>query len=187
MGSIRSIRDNVMHYDALLKELLALHKIPNMIVHLWNVTSNDHAQSGIEIFEKLQDLGFYSLIFLAQALGKQNILDPLRIGVVSTHLQEVTGEEVLCPEKATVLGPCKVIPQEYPNISCLSIDLVIPPSGTPHEEKLIDQLIAELVAKPSDAVVAYRGNHRWVQTFEAVRLDGQRSTHQCGCAKVESI
>jgi acyl transferase domain-containing protein len=165
-------------YDALLKELLAFNKLPNMIVHLWNVTSNDHAQSGIDVFERLQDLGFCSLIFLAQALGKQNILDPIRIWVVSTNIQEVTGEEVLCPEKATVLGPCKVIPQEYPNISCLSIDIVLPQSGTSHEEELIDQLMAEIVAKPSDSVVAYRGNHRWVQTFEAVRVNSKT-----GCAK----
>jgi len=160
------------HYDALLKELVAFHKIPNMIVHLWNVPSHDHSPSRIDLFEKLQDLGFYSLIFLAQALGKQNIMDPLRIGVISSQIQEVAGEEVLCPEKATVLGPCKVIPQEYPNISCLSVDIVNPPSGTPQEEKLIDQLIAELVVKTSDSVIAYRGNHRWVETFEAVRLDG---------------
>jgi acyl transferase domain-containing protein/acyl carrier protein len=158
-------------YDALLKELVALQKIPNRMVHLWNVTSNDHSQSGTSVFEKLQDLGFYSLIFLAQAFGKQSILDPLRIGVISTNIQEVTGEEVLYPEKATVLGPCKVIPQEYPHISCLSIDIGIPASGTFQEEKLVDQLIAEIVARPSDSIVAYRGNYRWVETFKAVRLD----------------
>jgi acyl transferase domain-containing protein/acyl carrier protein len=160
-------------YNALLKALLALKKSPSMIVHLWNVTADEQARSGVEVFEQLQDVGFYSLLFLAQALGKQNVTDPVRIGVVSTQMQEVTGEEVLCPEKATVLGPCKVIPQEYPNISCLSIDLVLPRAGTSHEATLIDRLIADLVAKPSDTVMAYRGPHRWVQSFEAVRLDGQ--------------
>ena len=58
------------------KNFVALQKIPNMIVHLWNVTSHDHAQSGIDVFEKLQDLGFYSLIFLAQALGKAEYYGP---------------------------------------------------------------------------------------------------------------
>ena len=173
MVSIPSIPDNVMTMMPYSKNFSHYIRSPTVIVHLWNVTPHDHTQSGIDVFEKLQDLGFYSLIFLAQALGKQNILDPLRIGVVSTHIQEVTGEEALCPEKATVLGPCKVIPQEYPNISCLSIDIVMPQSGTSQEEKLIDQLIAEIVAKPSDSVIAYRGNHRWVETFEAVRLDGK--------------
>jgi acyl transferase domain-containing protein/acyl carrier protein len=160
-------------YDTLLKELLALHKIPNRIIHLWNVTPHDYTHSGINIFEELQDLGFYSLISLVQALIKQTIMDPVRIGVVSTRLQEVTGEEVLCPEKATVLGPCKVIPQEYPHISCLSIDVIIPQSGTLQKEKLIDQLIAEIVVKTSDSIIAYRGNHRWVETFEPLRPDGK--------------
>ena len=159
-------------YDTLLKELLTQKKIPKTILHLWNVTPSEPTQTGSAGFERFQELGFYSLLFLAQALGKQNIMTPLRIGVVSNHLQEVTGEEVLCPEKATLLGPCKVIPQEYPNISCLSIDLVLPQSGTWQNAKVIDQLIAELVvAKPSDVVIAYRGQHRWVQTFEAVYLD----------------
>jgi acyl transferase domain-containing protein/thioesterase domain-containing protein/acyl carrier protein len=160
-------------YAVLLKELVGLNKIPNMIIHLWNIISNDHAQSAMDTFQTLQDLGFCSLISLAQALGKQNILHPLRIGVVSTHIQQVTGEEVLCPEKATVLGPCKVIPQEYPNISCLSIDISMPQSGTPQEAKLIDHLLAEMVEKQSDSVIAYRGDHRWVETFQAVRLEGK--------------
>jgi acyl transferase domain-containing protein/acyl carrier protein len=166
-------------YDALLKDLLGRRKIPSMIVHLWNVTADDPPHGGIDVFEQLQAVGFYSLISLVQALAKQKLTDPIRIGVVSTHLQEVTGEEVLCPEKATLLGPCKVIPQEYPHISCLSIDLVLPQAGTADEKTLIDQLIAELLAKPSDTVIAYRGKHRWVQSFEALQLDTKaRPTHR---------
>jgi acyl transferase domain-containing protein/thioesterase domain-containing protein/acyl carrier protein len=158
-------------YGVLLTELRALDKIPQIIIHLWSVTPDNRKRSGSDVFENFQDLGFYSLLFLAQALAQQHIITPLRIGVVSNNLQEVTGEEVLYPEKATLLGPCKVIPQEYPHIRCLSIDIVLPQSGTWHEENLIDRLIAELAAKPPDVVLAYRGNRRWIQTFEAVRLD----------------
>jgi NAD(P)-dependent dehydrogenase (short-subunit alcohol dehydrogenase family)/acyl carrier protein len=64
-----------------------------------------------------------------------------------------------------------VIPQEYPNITCRSIDITIPKSGTWQEEKLINQLYAELALESSDFTVAYRGFHRWVQTFEPIRLD----------------
>jgi len=159
-------------YNALLNELRALDKIPKAIVHLWSVTQNGCIESGVEWVEKGQDLGFYSLLFLAQALGKQNFTDEFQIAVVSNNMQEVIGEEVLCPEKATAIGPVKVIPQEYPNISCRSIDVVIPPSGSRIEQKLIDQLLTELTAKSSNFVIAYRGNHRWVQTFEPVRFDG---------------
>lgn len=166
-------------YDALFEELCALDKTPKTIVHLWNVTPNEQAQSGIDLFEKSQEFGFYSLLFLTQALGKQNTTESLEIAVVSNNMQQVSDEEVLCPEKATVLGPCKVIPQEYPHISVRSIDVALPESGTLQQKKLIDQLIAELTAKTSDLVVAYRGEHRRVQTFESVRLNGvvEGTTH----------
>jgi len=152
-------------YEALVKALR--NRMPQMIVHLWSVTHHSTLE-GIEI-EKAQDLGFYSLLFLAQALGKQNVTDEIQIAVVSNHMQAVTGEEVLHPEKATVLGPVKVIGQEYPNLTCRSID--IPLSENENDPKLIAQLQAELTSKSSDQVIAYRGEYRWVQTFEPVRLD----------------
>jgi len=172
-------------YDALISELGEIDKHPQIIVHLWNVTPPDHAQSGFELFERAQDLGFYSLLFLAQALGsgKQQVADSLHIGVVSNNLQEVIGGEMLRPEKATLLGPCRVIPQEYSSITCCSIDIVVPESGTRQEEELIERLIEELAARPPDTVVAYRGKHRWVQAFEPVRLDdtkGQRLLRKRG-------
>ncbi len=149
-------------YDTLLKELIAQNKFPNTIVHLWNVTPVDNAQLNPAVVDKVQDLGFNSLLFLAQVLGKHNLTDQLHIAVISNNMQEVTGEEVLCPEKATIIGPVKVIPQEYPEISCRTIDVVIPSLvKTWQGEKLIDQLLNELEAQSSDLVIAYRGNHRW--------------------------
>ncbi|MFN6560835.1 MAG: SDR family NAD(P)-dependent oxidoreductase [Nostoc sp. ChiSLP01] len=158
-------------YNTLLNELRTLGKTPQTIVHLWNVTPNSEAELGLESIDKAQYLGFDSLLFLAQALGKQTINDKLHIAVVSNNMQEVTGVEVLCPEKATILGPVKVIAQEYPNISCCSIDVVIPPKGSSYEEELTEQLLAELTTQSGDRIIAYRGLHRWVQTFEPVQLD----------------
>lgn len=158
-------------YNTLLNELRTLGKTPQTIVHLWNVTPNSEAELELESIDKAQDLGFNSLLFLAQALGKQIINDKLQIAVVSNNMQEVTGAEVLCPQKATLLGPVKVIAQEYPNIGCCSIDVVIPPKGSWHEEELIEELLAGLTTQSSDKVIAYRGLHRWVQTFEPVQLD----------------
>jgi acyl transferase domain-containing protein/acyl carrier protein len=175
-------------YDALLNELLAQQKIPQTIVHLWTVTPSDlrypsgtpkanaaalryRTNSGLESVDTAQEKGFYSLLYLAQALGKQNPTHEFQIAVVSNNMQAVTGEELLCPEKATLLGPVKVMTQEYPNISCRSIDVVLPRPGSWQEEKLIDQLKKEIAAPTSDLIVAYRGSNRWVQTFEPIRLD----------------
>ncbi|MEM6398883.1 MAG: acyltransferase domain-containing protein, partial [Cyanobacteria bacterium P01_D01_bin.116] len=160
-------------YEVLFKELLTLNKTPNRIVHLWSVTPNLHPELSIESLEKSEYLGFYSLLFLAQAFGENNQTDSLEIAIISNNMQEVIGSDLLSPEKALVLGPCKVMPLEYPNINCRSIDVVIPAKESLQEEQLINQLLAELTTQTSDPVIAYRGNHRWVQDCEPVRLEGK--------------
>ncbi len=158
-------------YDALLSYLRSLNKLPSRIIHLWSVTPASKAQPTIASYEKAQVLGFYSLLFLAQALGRQNSTDALAIDIVSTGLQAVTGEETLCPEKAIILGPCRVIPQEYPHISCRSIDVRFADSDPFQQKRLINQLFTELKGKESDSIVSYRGAHRWVQKFDGVQLE----------------
>lgn len=169
-------------YDALIEELQFSGQIPDAIIHLWSITPTEQTTSGIEFFDNCQNAGFYSLLFLAQSLSKQNITQPVDILVVTNDIYDVTGLEKLCPEKATVLGMCKTIPQEYPNISCRSIDIVLPPAGTVAESQLLDQLLAELNAKEFESAIAYggrnaiayRGHHRWVQTYEPLRLDNDQ-------------
>jgi phthiocerol/phenolphthiocerol synthesis type-I polyketide synthase E len=164
-------------YQALLKDIGTVDDTAQTIVHLWNVTSNDQDLDA----EKILSRSFYSLIFLAQVLGEQLLTisrpderaeEQLKICVVSNNLQEVTGEENLCPEKATLLGPCRVITQEYRNITCQSIDVVVPEQAKPEFEQLLDQLLAEATdGGDSPLVVAYRWRHRWVQDFEQFKLN----------------
>ncbi len=158
-------------YDALIADLQALGQVPDAIVHLWSITPTDHIKSGIEFFESCQNPGFYSLLFLTQSLDKQDITQPIDILVVTNNLYDVTGTERLNPEKTTVIGMCKVIPQQYSNITCRSIDIVIPASESFLENQLIDQLLQELNTNSSDTVIAYRGHHRWIQTFEPFRCE----------------
>ncbi|KYC36602.1 polyketide synthase [Scytonema hofmannii PCC 7110] len=153
-------------YNTLLKELRAQDLTPKRIIHLWSVTQSEPTD-----FNTAQEQGFYSLLFLAQALGKQNFTDELQLAVISNNVQAVTGVENVCPEKATVLGLVKVIPQEYSNIRCRSIDVLIPSPGGWQEEKFVEQLLNELRANSPDSAIAYRGLERWVQTFEPVQLD----------------
>lgn len=149
-------------YLALLQELAANDLKPGRILHLLNVTG------GITTAE-LQERSFYSLIYLAQALEEHGTREPLHLCVISDGMQSVTGEESLYPEKALALGPCRVIPQEYEHVLCRSVDIVI---GTDRSalERLCKQLIAECASEDKESVVAYRGAHRWVQTFEPLRL-----------------
>ena len=74
-----------------------------------------------------------------------------------------------CPEKAIILGPCKVIPLEHPHIACRLIDVVVPePVGWQQSD--VDRLLYEITSSSADPVICYRKNQRWVPFFEPVRL-----------------
>ncbi|MBD2592896.1 SDR family NAD(P)-dependent oxidoreductase [Nostoc spongiaeforme FACHB-130] len=163
-------------YDTLIKQLHNLGQIPQKITHLWNITSYNSQISDLENFAATQDISFWSLLFLIQALGEQNLSQSVAINVVSNNMQQVLDEEYLCPQKATILGLCKVIPQEYAHISCRSIDITIPQLDTKQWQQLIDNLCRELQTVPSEQVIAYRGNQRWIQCFEPLPIASQTST-----------
>lgn len=155
--------------------LRTIGKFPWNILHLWNIAPYHNEETGKRIEETCLEKGFFSLLFLAQALVNTNHPEAtIQIFIVSSGLHAVTGEEVLYPEQAILLGPCKVLPQEYPYISCRSIDVVLSAPGSPEWNKLIDTLLAEICHSTSDTVIAYRGPYRWVQTFEPLRFDNTR-------------
>ncbi len=167
-------------YERLVEELEEQGWRAERVVHLWSVTRDGDDME----FESIQERGFYSLLFLAQALGKQVLAeslderknaDRLQITVVSNNMQSVNGEEELQPEKATVLGPCRVIGQEYPHINCRSIDVVLHGPGPDQRAVIVRQLLDELLSENAERIAAYRGRYRWVQTYEHVKLDrGER-------------
>ncbi len=149
-------------YESLLR---AMKRDAGMVVHLWSVTDS---REGNGFDRECLAYGFYSLLSLVQAVGKHSTATSLRIWAVTDQMQEVTGEEALRPEKATILGACRVIPREYPNISCHSLDVVVTLSTM---GSLIDQMIQELLHPSTDPVIALRGRTRWVQGYEQIALD----------------
>jgi acyl transferase domain-containing protein len=169
------------HYDALLEQIQMLGMKLKLIVHEWSVSKEAEEQTDIESFYKWQNQGYYSLLFLLQALAGQNLAQPfdspdardfLSIHILSNNLQDVTGEETLLPAKSSILGLCKTIPQEYMNLSCQSIDIDSPGKFL-SADRLIQQLTDELLAETEELTIAYRGGHRWVQTYEPVQLTPQ--------------
>jgi NAD(P)-dependent dehydrogenase (short-subunit alcohol dehydrogenase family)/acyl carrier protein len=156
-------------YAALLKALADGGQTPHFVAHLWGVTRQE-AGSSLDRLEEAQARGFYSLLFLAQALARLEDKQALHIGVVTNHMQEVAAGELTCPEKATVLGPCKVIPQEMTHIACRSFDVEVPEPGSRQAATLALRIVAELFTGQTEPVVAYRGPHRWVQSAEPTPL-----------------
>jgi phthiocerol/phenolphthiocerol synthesis type-I polyketide synthase E len=148
-------------YQAVLNALKEEGKLPAKIVHLWNLANAGAAES--------LEASFYSPLYLAQAIGALGNTPNMDLLLVSNHLYDVTGNMVMNPQRATLIGPCRVIPQEYPNISCRHIDLDLVPSHAT-EAQLLSQVISELASGAADKIVAYRNSHRWVQVFEPLRV-----------------
>ncbi|HEX6290948.1 MAG TPA: SDR family NAD(P)-dependent oxidoreductase [Herpetosiphonaceae bacterium] len=157
-------------YAALLAALRSADQLPHNVVHLWTVTPDDQADAASDTFQRMQALGFSSLIALAQALGGEELAAPVDLMVVSNQLHDVAGGEELRPEKATLLGPCRVIPREYLQITCRSLDVVMPRATPQIVDALADQILAETQTESSDVIIAYRGARRWAQTIEPTRL-----------------
>jgi iturin family lipopeptide synthetase A len=158
-------------YERLFQDLKQRGKNPARILHLWGVTStNELDMREVKI---CRQLGFYSLIYQAKAIGNQGFNDEIQILVVSNQMQQVDGDEKLCPGKALVLGPVKIISQEYRNIKCRSIDIRFTNLESSKVQRLISQLADECLQDTPDMEVAYRGNFRWVKTFEPLVVPGR--------------
>ena len=99
---------------------------PRTIVICGPLQSAIPAQEPLNDLAVIENLSFFSLLFLAQALGAVDPEASLTVGIISNSLQQVAGERIWRPERALLLGPCGVIPKEFANIRCRSIDVVLP-------------------------------------------------------------
>jgi acyl transferase domain-containing protein/thioesterase domain-containing protein/acyl carrier protein len=158
------VRDD---YDELLKDIVKHEHPPTRILHLWPVTGPAAGRS----LDQTLDLSFYSLLFLAQAWGDQD-LGAVEIACVSNGLQSVSGENVVEPARAVLLGPVRVIPKEFPGAFCRSIDL---DRNIQDLKRVASDIIAECSLRSEDSCVAYRQAERWVETFAPTSLRTQIS------------
>jgi len=162
-------------YGRLLRELRGRGGFPRRIVHLW---STGAAVERVEVdrFAVAQERGLLSLLYLAQAIGETGHAEPLALLVASSGVQAVLDGDAMEPERATLLGACRVIPQEYIHVACRSVDLVLSASGAQRgADRLTGQLLAEaLAAPPAPGIpapqIALRGRRRFLRAHAPVPL-----------------
>jgi acyl transferase domain-containing protein/thioesterase domain-containing protein/acyl carrier protein len=151
---------NANDIERLFQAVLAVSPPPSRIVHLWNLPNHD--------VETTLQRGFYRLLQIAQVIGREDLSDPLGLMVLTRHAQRVAGESGVDAAKATLLGPCKVIPREFANVRCALVDIDALAAGSRLEQRLLDGLVADLDAAHQGTldhdVIAWRAGERWVQT-----------------------
>lgn len=151
-------------YALLFADLHSQGKKAWNMVHLWSLGENDQP------VEEALHYGFYSVFALAQAFGDADAAQA-RLFILSNGTQNVTGAECVSPARATLVGPCHILPQEYANLQCRGIDFVLPQLGSQQEKTLIRQLVDEITSEEAETLVALRANRRWLPTFDALHVD----------------
>ncbi|MFN4156887.1 MAG: type I polyketide synthase [Gemmobacter sp.] len=160
-------------YDLLIRDLVARGVAPNRIGHFWLVTGAERFRPGSSFFHRNIEQGFYSLLFLAQAMAEENLPRPIHIAAFTTGAARVKAEALPYPEKATLAGPARVMPREVPGLTCTTVDLVLPMGrrgGVPGA--LLAQVLEELLAAPANGVAALRGARRYLRGVKAQALPG---------------
>ncbi len=154
-------------YVRLLATLRQRGELPGLILHAWG--SQDKAAGRFWRESSLQR-GFYSLLVLAQAIGEIGPSMETRVVVITRGLHDITGHEAVEAYDAPVLGPCRVIPQEYSNIRCVNLDLA---GGEADISDLdLEQALKVIQSAQSrDPVLAVRHGACWRETFENCRYD----------------
>lgn len=145
------------------------------VIHLGSIRSNNK-QLAASHKAYNQDFAFYSLLHIAQAIGEVNLSIPITIGIISKGIHEVTGNERLDPEMATVLGPCGVIPREFANIECFNVDLPDHEKVEDLSDNIVGAILSEFGRPCHGQVVAYRGKYRWERKYEPVELPENEAT-----------
>jgi acyl transferase domain-containing protein/thioesterase domain-containing protein/acyl carrier protein len=156
-------------YDQLVRALMAEGRAPTRIVHGWLVTRDERHRPGSSFFHRVQEQGFYSLLFLAQALAEEGLATPLHLTALTTGAAQVRAEALPHPAKATLAGPLRVIPREMPQITASSLDLDLPARGAP-DDALVTRVLEDLMQEPRNHTAALRGARRYEAGWRAVPL-----------------
>jgi acyl transferase domain-containing protein/thioesterase domain-containing protein len=156
-------------YDALLLDLAANGKQVQGVLHAWLLTGDRSFRPGSSFFHRCEEQGFYTLFFLAQALGGEELLEGFRLVVLTNDTIGPEGDS-LSPEKATVIGPCLVMPRELQGLSSLLVDVRTPKKlrGRRASEAL-DEVAASVeceLATTDEGIMALRSGARWLLGYE---------------------
>ncbi|MEO9651776.1 MAG: SDR family NAD(P)-dependent oxidoreductase [Roseobacter sp.] len=164
-------------YDALVADLVAREILPTRILHGWLATTRETFRPGSSFFHRNLEQGFFSLLFLTQAMGDEGWSHPLHMTVLSSGAAQVApGDPLPHPEKATLAGPARVIGREFSNITVTTLDLDLPQTTSRSKRARVDvsgfvaPVLEEVLAPPVTLTAALRGPKRFELNYRAQQL-----------------
>jgi acyl transferase domain-containing protein/acyl carrier protein len=156
-------------YFRLMELLKSRSLMPDKIIHTWSCLHEHDTALSFERLEKYKQIGFYSLIYLAQSFGALGITTQTSIAVIANQSVNVFGNDLRYPEKSLLMGLSKIIPVEYPHIRCRYID-ILPEDLSADPDQLVTRVLAAISSTSGHPLIALRGNHSWVQNYRHIDL-----------------
>jgi phthiocerol/phenolphthiocerol synthesis type-I polyketide synthase E len=163
---------NKASYEFLFECLQANEHFPQKIVHCLSLTDKN-AISDARTFKSIQDVGYYSLLYIAQAITKIFKDYAYDITVVSNHMAHIPGGECEIAEKASIMAPCIIIPQENSHFRFRCLDIGQADSSAPEYLTVVHHVIAEAVQASPEKFIALRGSQRWIQVYDRIKIEQQ--------------
>ncbi|HET8641507.1 MAG TPA: type I polyketide synthase, partial [Pseudonocardiaceae bacterium] len=165
--------------ERLVGDLVAAGGVPQRVVHAWAL-AGEPAGLDVAAAWRAQELGFFSLLALVQALAAAQLADPVHLDIVTAGTEDVTGTDLTRPEHAAVAGVVRVVPLEVPALSVRQIDLDPAEAGLVEAgagevercavEACVTELSRQLTRQPDGRLVALRRGRRWRRDHEPVRV-----------------
>lgn len=152
-------------YQPVVSAALANRPERLKVVHGWLVddvagdTVHERARAGL-------DRGFFAMLAMVQAISRNPAVPALDVYLLTAHARDVVGGEPVEPSKCGVDGIVSLLPKEFSNTTCRTIDVA---GGAP--QRLGEQVLRELTSGEEQPTVAYRGRKRWVRSHQEVSLD----------------
>lgn len=159
-------------YDQLIQDLVHRGTVPTRIAHFWLASGEEHFRPGSSAFQAHVEQGFYSLLFLGQAIASEGLAGPIHMTVVTAGAAQVRDEALRWPEKALIAGPARVMPHEMAGITVSTLDLE-PRSRKKGAGDLTLPLLEELLAVPANTAAALRNGKRYEQKLRPQPLTAQ--------------
>lgn len=152
-------------YETLFKQLKT-RLIDPIILHACSYDNEETGMLQDEIIYKQLMGGFDSVMYLTQSclehLGNQ---PPFKCVILTRGTQQVFGTESMMPVNAGLIGACRVIALEHPELKCQVMDIN---SEEARDEKLVYRIIYDCTNPDRNDLTVYRNGFHWYSEYVPV-------------------
>ena len=128
--TFRKISENVFEinrsipegYNKLISLLKSEGRVPNRVIHLWNVEEKP-THHNYKNCNEIEETAFYSPLYLEQAFVNNSSLHNLHISFVANGVFDINGEKIYSPLKSLAIGPARCMVSEFSSVYSKFIDI----------------------------------------------------------------